>query len=130
MHTETYISEKELQTKFRIAQAYKPNFGKFVATRWLYSITANGGKTWQRFLFFLLFTLALSPLALTADFCGLAVFGLLVLAKKFLEGVLVAVLTVGQRFLGTAAVIGALIGSILILYYKWDVITSFVKGLF
>ena len=134
MLTETYISEKELQTQFRIEQAYKPDFGKFLAVRWLYSITVTSGKTWQKVLFFLLFTFTLSPLALAADLTGLILYGSLLLAKRILEGLLLAALNIGQtvisKFLGTSAIIGALIGTTLIVYYKWDVISSFIKGLF
>lgn len=128
--TETYISAAELQTKFHIEQAYKPDFGKFLIVRWLYSITATGGKVWQRVIFYLLFTLTLSPLALAADIAALAVYILLLVAKKFLDGVLAAVLAVCTKAAGTVAIIAAAVGTILILYFKWDVITDFVKGLF
>lgn len=130
MLTETYISEKELQTQFRIEQAYKPDFGKFLAVRWLYSITVTSGKTWQKVLFFLLFTLTLSPLALVIDLLGILAYGLLLVVKKFLDGVFAAVLAICQKALGTAAIIAAAIGTILIIYFKWHVITDFVKGLF
>lgn len=129
-YTEVYISERELQTRFRIAQAYKPDFGKFVVIRWLYSINANGGHTWQRLLFYLLFTFTLSPLAFAADITGLVIYGALLIAKKFIEGLALMLLTVCKRFLGTVATIAAAIGAILLIYYQWDIITNFVKGLF
>lgn len=128
--TETFISENELQTRFRIEQSYKPDFGKFVAIRWLYSIGATGGKNWQRVLFYLLFTLTLSPLALVIDLLGILAYGLLLVVKKFLDGIFAAVLAICQKALGTAAIIAAAIGTILIIYFKWHVITDFVKGLF
>lgn len=130
MQTETYINAAELQTKFHIEQAYKPDFGKFIATRWLYSITATGGKVWQHVIFYLLFTFTLSPLALAADIAALAVYALLLVAKKFLEGVLAAVLTVCTKAAGTVAIIAAAVGTIIIIYYKWDAIQDFIKGLF
>ena len=84
-------------------------------------------------LFFLSFTFFLSPLALAADLCGLVLYGSLLLAKRILEGLLLAVLNIGQtvisKFLGTAVTIGALIGTTLIIYYQWDAITNFIKSL-
>ncbi|MCR5453409.1 MAG: hypothetical protein K6F33_00280 [Bacteroidales bacterium] len=134
MATETYISESEINGRFRIEQAYKPDFGAWLALRWLYSITATGGKVWHHIVFYLLFTLLLSPLALAADLSGIVAYGLLLLAKKILEGFLLAIIHIGQtvvtRFLGTAALIAAAVGSVLIIYYQWDVITDFIKGLF
>ena len=130
MQTETYISAAELQTKFHIEQAYKPDFGKFLIVRWLYSITATDGKVWQHVIFYLLFTLLLSPLALTLDLLGILIYGLFLLAKKFLEGLFAAVFAVCQKAIGIAAMIAAAVGTILIIYFKWDVITDFIKGLF
>ena len=130
MQTETYINAAELQSKFHIGQSYKPDFGSWIALRWLYSITATGGKVWQHVVFYLLFTFTLSPLALAADIAALAVYILLLVAKKFLDGVLAAVLAVCTKAVGTVAIIAAAVGTILILYFKWDVITDFVKGLF
>lgn len=128
--TETYISTQELQQKFRVEQSYKPDFGAFLAVRWLYSITATGGKVWQRLLFFIFFTLTLSPLTLAIDIAALVIYAAAIVAKKFLEGVLAAILTVCTKAAGAVAVIAAAVGSILIIYFKWDAITSFVKGLF
>ncbi len=133
-YTETYISESEIhRPKFRIEQSYKPDFGAWIALRWLYSITATDGKIWQHVIFYLMFTLLLSPLALAADLSGIVAYGLLLLAKKILEGVLLMLLNIGQtiaqKFLGTAALIAAAVGSILLIYYKWQVISDFIKGL-
>ncbi len=130
MQTETYISTTELQNRFRITQGYRPNFGAFLVVRWLYSISAEGGKGWQRVLFFLAFTLTFSPLALALDIVGIVVYGLLVIAKKFLEGVLAAVIAICQKAIGTAAVIAAAVASVLIIYFKWQAISDFIKGLF
>ena len=130
MQTETYISESEWQGKFKVSQDYHPDFGKFLAVRWLYSISATGGRIWMRILFYLLFTLTLSPLALAVDIAALAVYALLLVAKKFLEGVVAAVLAVITKAAGTVAIIAAVVVTILILYFKWDVVICFVKGLF
>ena len=130
-YTETYISESEIhRPKFHIGQSYKPDFGAWLSLRWLYSITATDGKVWQHVIFYLLFTLLLSPLALTLDLLGILIYGLFLLAKKFLEGVFAAVFAVCQKAIGIAAMIAAAVGTILIIYFKWDVITDFIKGLF
>ena len=130
-YIETYISESEIhRPKFHIGQSYKPDFGAWLALRWLYSITATDGKVWQHVVFYLLFTLLLSPLALTLDLLGILIYGLFLLAKKFLEGLFAAVFAVCQKAIGIAAMIAAAVGTILIIYFKWDVITDFIKGLF
>ena len=130
-YTETYISESEIhRPKFHIGQSYKPDFGAWLSLRWLYSITATDGKVWQHVIFYLLFTLLLSPLALTLDLLGILIYGLFLLAKKFLEGLFAAVFAVCQKAIGIAAMIAAAVGTILIIYFKWDVITDFIKGLF
>ena len=130
-YTETYISESEIhRPKFHIGQSYKPDFGAWLSLRWLYSITATDGKVWQHVVFYLFFTLLLSPLALTLDLLGILIYGLFLLAKKFLEGLFAAVFAVCQKAIGIAAMIAAAVGTILIIYFKWDVITDFIKGLF
>ena len=130
-YTETYISESEVnRPKFHIGQSYKPDFGAWLSLRWLYSITATDGKVWQHVIFYLLFTLLLSPLALTLDLLGILIYGLFLLAKKFLEGLIAAVFAACQKAIGIAAMIAAAVGTILIIYFKWDVITDFIKGLF
>ena len=130
-YTETYISESEVnRPKFHIGQSYKPDFGAWLSLRWLYSITATDGKVWQHVIFYLFFTLLLSPLALTLDLMGILIYGLFLLAKKFLEGLFAAVFAVCQKAIGIAAMIAAAVGTILIIYFKWDVITDFIKGLF
>ena len=128
--TETYIAESEIhRPKFHIGQSYKPDFGAWLSLRWLYSITATDGKVWQHVIFYLFFTLLLSPLALTLDLLGIFIYGLFLLAKKFMEGVFAAVLAVCQKALGTAAMIAAAFATILIIYFQWHTITDFVKGL-
>ncbi len=130
-YTETYISESEIhRPKFHIGQSYKPDFGAWLALRWLYSITATDGKVWHHVIFYLFFTLLLSPLALTLDLMGILIYGLFLLAKKFLEGLFAAVFAICQKAIGIAAMIAAAVGTILIIYFKWDVITDFIKGLF
>ncbi|MBO7596210.1 MAG: hypothetical protein J6T70_04115 [Bacteroidales bacterium] len=132
-HTETFISETAIKTKFRIEQAYKPDFGMFLITRYLYSITATGGNVWFRLLFFLLFTFALSPLALAADLTAAAVYALLVLTKKIIEGLWLAAVNILQaavsKLLGTILTFAATVAALLTLYYKWDYITDFFKNI-
>lgn len=127
---ETYISAQELQQRFRVEQSYKPDFGAFLAIRWLYSITATGGKVWQRLLFFVIFTLTLSPFTLATDIAALAIYAAGIVAKKFIEGLLAAILTVCTKAAGAVAVIVAAVGTTLTIYFKWDAIICFVKGLF
>ncbi len=124
--TETYIPESALYAKFRITLAFQPQWGKFYATRYLYAITAEGGKTWQRCLFYLVFTFALTPVTLSLDVAGLTLYAVIAVLKKFVEGIVAAVLTVCQRFLGTAAIIIAAVGTVLLIYYKWDLITYYI----
>lgn len=130
MLTENYYTELELYQKFHVEQAYKPDFGAFLAIRWLYSITATGGKWWQRFIFYVVFTLSLSPLTFAIDIAALIVYATVQIVKKFLEGVLAAILTVCTKAAGTIAIIAAAVGTILIIYLKWDAIVIYVSGLF
>lgn len=130
MLTENYYTELELYQKFHVEQAYKPDFGAFLAIRWLYSITATGGKWWQRFIFYLIFTLSLSPLTFAIDIAALCIYAVVQIAKRFLEGVLAAILTVCTKAAGTVAIIAAAVGTILIIYLKWDAIVIYVSGLF
>lgn len=128
--TETFISETEYLHQFHVEQSYKPDFGAFLAIRWLYSITATGGKWWQRSLFYIVFTLTLSPLTFAIDIAALIVYAAVQIVKKFLEGVLAAILTVCTKAAGTVAIIAAAVGTILIIYLKWDAIVIYVSGLF
>lgn len=133
MTTETYISEKEIQSKFRIYQAYKPNFGIFYATRYLYSIDAAGGKTWQRCLFYLVFNFALTPLSLVLDLLGAAVYGAILLTKRIAEGLFLATVSIIQsaftKFLNTTLTIAAVLIVALALYYRWNDIIYYVHRL-
>lgn len=130
MSTENYISEKELYQQFHVEQSYKPDFGAFLCVRWLYSITATGGKWWQRFLFYIAFTLSFSPLTFLIDIVALSIYAVIQILKKFLEGVLAAILTICTKAAGTVAIIAAAVGTSLIIYLKWDEIVSFLNGLF
>lgn len=130
MLTENYYTELELYQKFHVEQAYKPDFGAFLCVRWLYSITATGGKWWQRFAFYVVFTLSLSPLTFVIDIAALIIYAAVQIVKKFLEGVLAAILTVCTKAAGTVAIIAAAVGTILIIYIKWDAIVIYVSGLF
>lgn len=131
MLTENYYTELELlYQKFHVEQSYKPDFGAFLCVRWLYSITATGGKWWQRFAFYVVFTLSLSPLTFAIDIAALCIYAAVQIVKKFLEGVLAAILTVCTKAAGTVAIIAAAVGTILIIYLKWDAIVIYVSGLF
>lgn len=129
---ETFISENAIpRNPFRIGQSYKPDWGAFVVTRYLYSITATGGETWQRCLFYLVFTFALSPLALAVDLAALAFYGAILLVKRIAEGLFLAVVNIIQaafsKFLNTTLTIAAVVLVVLALYYRWNDITYFIK---
>lgn len=130
---ETYISTSELNRRFNIQQQYSPTFGPFYAVRVLHSYRADG-RAWQKILFFVLFSLPMSAAALALDLAGFVVYGLYLLTKKVIEIaaslILLAIETVLKKALAIAAVIAGLVGTILILYYKWDIITNFIKNLF
>ena len=130
---ETYISTTELQQRFNIAQQYSPTFGPFYAVRVLHSYRAEG-RPWQKILYFLLFSLPMTAAALALDLLGFLIYGLYLLIKKVIEIaaslILLAIETVLKKALAIAAVIAGLVGTILILYYKWDIITNFIKNLF
>lgn len=131
--TETYIPESALYTKFRVSQAYKPNFGIFYATRYLYSIDAVGGKTWQRCLFYLVFNFALTPLSLALDVSGAALYGAILLIKRIAEGLFLAAVSIIQsaftKFLNTTLTIAAVLIVALAIYYRWSDITYYVHRL-
>ena len=59
---------------------------------------------------------------------------LYLLIKKVIEIaaslILLAIETVLKKALAIAAVIAGFVGTILILYYKWEIITNFIKNLF
>ena len=133
MTTETYISEKEIQSKFRVGQSYKPNFGIFYATRYLYSIDAVGGKTWQRCLFYLVFNFALTPLSLALDLSGAALYGAILLIKRIAEGLFLATISIIKsaftKFLNTTLTIAAVLIVALAIYYRWSDITYYVHKL-
>lgn len=129
--TETYISEKELAARFRISQAYKPNFGAFYLLRCLYSIIAEGGKTWQRLAFFALFTFPFTAVAIVIDLVCIAFVGVGKLLFKVIEGlwlmavsVVRAVLsTIVNNYFGTVLKVGAAVSAILLIYYNWSTLT-------
>ena len=64
------------------------------------------------------------------DFGAFIIYAAVQIVKKFLEGVLAAILTVCTKAAGTVAIIAAAVGTILIIYLKWDAIVIFVSGLF
>ena len=129
--TETYISEKEIAARFKIVQAYKPNFGAFYLLRCLYSITAAGGETWQRLAFFALFTFPFTAVAIVIDLACIAFAGVGKILFKVIEGLwLMAVSvvravfgTIVSNYLGTVLKIGAAVSAILLIYYNWSTLT-------
>lgn len=133
MVVETYISEREARQRFNVCQQYQPTFGPFYAVRVLHSYRAEG-RAWQKIIFFILFSIPFSAAALALDLAGFVVYGLYLIIKKVIEIaaslILLAIETVLKKALAIAAVIAGFVGTILILYYKWEVITKFIKNLF
>lgn len=133
MVVETYISETEARQRFNVGQQYQPTFGPFYAVRVLHSYRAEG-KAWQKILYFLLFSIPMTAAALALDLLGFLIYGVYLIIKKTIEIVahliILAIETVLKKALAIAAVIAGLVGTILILYYKWDIITNFIKNLF
>lgn len=72
--------------------------------------------------------------ALALDLLGFLIYAVYLIIKKAIEIVahllILAIETVLKKALAIAAVIAGLVGTILILYYKWEVITNFLKNLF
>ena len=130
---ETYISTTELQQRFNIAQQYSPTFGPFYAVRVLHSYRAEG-RPWQKILYFLLFSLPMTAAALALDLLGFLIYAVYLIIKKAIEIVahllILAFETVLKKALAVAAVIAGFVGTILLIYYKWDIITNFIKNLF
>lgn len=133
MVVETYISETEARQRFNVGQQYQPTFGPFYAVRVLHSYRAEG-RPWQKILYFLLFSLPMTAAALALDLLGFLIYAVYLIIKKAIEIVahllILAIETVLKKALAIAAVIAGLVGTILILYYKWEVITNFLKNLF
>lgn len=119
---------------FRIKQKYCPNFGIFYAVRVLLSIKAEGGRAWQKILFYCCFTLPGFAIAIAIDVLLLSLYVAYLACKKLLDIATAATIslldTIITKVIGVTLFIITLCLTIFILYLKWHDITEYIKNLF
>lgn len=119
---------------FRIKQKYCPNFGIFYAVRVLLSIKAEGGRAWQKILFYCCFTLPGFAIAIAIDALLLSLYVAYLACKKLLDITTAATIslldTIITKVIGVTLFIITLCLTIFILYLKWHDITEYIKNLF
>lgn len=119
---------------FRIKQRYCPQFGIFYAVRVLLSIHAEGGRGWQKILFYCCFTLPGFGVAIAVDALLLSLYVLYLLLKKLLDILTAATIslldTIIKKVIGVTLFIVTLCLTIFVLYLKWHDITDIIKSLF
>lgn len=131
MHNEQTFIPLE---SFRIRQRYCPQFGIFYAVRQLFSIKAEGGRWWQKALFYTLFTVPLAVVALTLDACSLLLYLCFLLTKKIIQiaaaAVMLLVETVIKRTIGVILLLLSICFTLIFIYQKWDDILAYIKALY
>lgn len=119
---------------FRIKQRYCPQFGIFYAVRVLLSIQPEGGRVWQKILFYCCFTLPGFALAIAVDALLLSLYVAYLVCKKLLDIATAATIslldTIIKKVIGVTLFIITLCLTLFILYLKWHDITEFIKNLF
>lgn len=119
---------------FRVKQRYCPQFGIFYAVRVLLSIQAEGGRAWQKILFYCCFTLPGFAIAIAIDALLLSLYVVLLICKKALniaEKATDSLLdTIIKKVIGVALFIITICATIIFIYYKWHDITDIIKNLF
>ena len=119
---------------FRIRQRYCPQFGIFYAIRQLYSIKAEGGRWWQKTLFYTLFTVPLTVVALAFDACSLLLYCVFLLLKKIIQiaaaAILIIIETVIKKTLGVILLLLSICFTLILIYQKWHDITDLIQNLF
>lgn len=123
---DTYINVKDLKNRLSVCIGYKPDFGAFYITRWLYAIMFDGAGWIKATAFVIQFSL--TPFALSLDFAALLVVGVLWLAKKICEMVITLIFnaisalfsTVIKSYLGTILKLVAILMVVLYCYLDWD----------
>lgn len=119
---------------FRIRQKYCPNFGIFYAIRVLLSIQAEGGRAWQKILFYCCFTVPGFAVAIAVDALLLSLYLAFLICKKILniaEKATDSLLdTIIKKVIGVAFFIITLCATIIFIYYKWHELTDIIKNLF
>lgn len=129
--TINYVPENA-SPPFRIFRTKEVKFGYFYATRLLFAYDCEGRECLQN-LFAALAGL-IFPVAFAFDLCGIAVWYVCKIIYKMFCGVWNLVLKcLEDGFKNSVAVllkIATIFTSLLIIVYKWDVITDFIKRLF
>lgn len=119
---------------FRVKQRYCPQFGIFYAVRVLLSIHAEGGRAWQKILFYCCFTVPGLAVAIAVDALLLSLYVLYLLLKKLLDILTAATIslldTIIKKVIGVTLFIITLCLTIFVLYLKWHDITDIIKSLF
>ena len=119
---------------FTVKQRYCPNFGIFYLTRQLFSIQPEGGRWWQKALFYCLFTVPLIIVALSLDVCTLLLYCVFLLLKKLIQiicaGLLYLIKTVIKSTVGVILVLLSICFTVIFIWQKWHDITEFIKNLF
>ena len=119
---------------FRIKQRYCPQFGIFYAVRVLLSIQAEGGRAWQKILFYCCFTLPGFALAIAIDALLLSLYVAYLVCKKLLDIATAATIslfdTIIKKVIGVTLFIITICLTLFILYLKWHDITEYIKNLF
>ena len=119
---------------FRVKQRYCPQFGIFYAVRVLLSIQPEGGRAWQKILFYCCFTLTGFALAVAIDTLLLSLYVAYLVCKKLLDIASAATIslldTIIKKVIGVTLFIITLCLTIFILYLKWHDITEYIKNLF
>lgn len=119
---------------FTVKQRYCPNFGIFYLTRQLFSIQPEGGRWWQKALFYCLFTVPLIIVALSLDFCTLLLYCVFLLLKKLIQiicaGLLYLIKTVIKSTVGVILVLLSICFTVIFIWQKWHFITDLINNLF
>ena len=130
-NTINYVPEN-VPPPFRIFRVKDVKFGAFYATRLLFAYDCEGREWLQNT--FAAFAGLMFPVAFSFDLCGIAVWYVCKILYKIFCGVWNLVLKcIEDGFKNSVGVlfkIATILLSLLIIVYKWDVITDLVKGLF
>lgn len=126
-----YIPE-DAPPPFRLFRSKEVEFGLFFVLRSLFAYDCEG-RNWQQNTVAIL-TGLLVPAALGLDLCGIVVWCFCKIFVYIFCGVWNLILEcIKNGFYNSVGVLLKIITvliSFLIIYYKWDVIINFVKGLF
>jgi hypothetical protein len=119
---------------FTVKQRYCPQFGIFYLTRQLFSIQAEGGRWYQKTLFYTFFIFPLCVLALTLDVCTLLLYCVYLIIKKLIQILCAALIllieTVIKKTLGVILLMLSICATLIFIYQKWHQITDFINNLF